>query len=260
MLFRSCYKNSVVKAPCDEIVFKVTGSGKATDPFTKNYTTVSKLKVNGWLVLWPALQSATDTACCYPYYSLYFSAKIGKYTENLIIAGADAEAVDAWSVFGKKLDAAEASISGDAKKSKKFKLESQLGFSGNWLTATGYSSGALLYADDIGAEGDDQPAIAFFAEAFGKATWKTSVTPGCQKCDKPTLDGFEVTPGTYSGWFAGVYEELLDAECLNCDCGFAIFGGTWKAKYQTKVATWQAAVANIFGAGVAAAMQSEGIE
>jgi hypothetical protein len=259
----NCYKASVVNSPCDEIVFKVTGSGKATDPFTKNYTTVSKLKVNGWLVLWPALQNPTDTDCCYPYYSLYFNAKIGKYAEDIIIAGADAEAVDAWSVFGKKLDDAEtytlASAAREQKKDKKFSLESQLGISGNWTTDNGYSAGTLVYADDVAAA-DSQPAIAFFATAFGKATWKVSNQAGCNKCDKPTYEGFEITPGSYSGWFAGVYEELLDAECLNCTCGFALFGGTWKAKYQTKVATWQAAVSNLFGAGVVADMLDEGIE
>lgn len=244
------------KAACPEIVFKVTGSGKALDPVTKDYTTVSKLKVDGYLVLFPD-DSDGDGICCYPTYSLYVSARIGKNTTDLVFAGAGAEEVDAWTVFGKKLASAEGGISSSKSKSKKYKLESQLGISGNWTTKNGYSNGQLLYADDL--DGNSVPAIAFFATSFGKVTWKNSQSV-CN-CVKNT-DNSQITPGNYSGWFAGVYEFAnIDEECLTCNCtDIGLFGGTWKAKYVSKITSWKVAAASVFGAGVASKMAAEEIE
>lgn len=267
---------------CPDVVFKVTGSGKALDTVSKNYTTVSKLKVNGWLVLFPAdyglyTTGVADGSCCYPTYSLYVAATVGKNTTGYIFAGADTELVDAWTIFGKKLGDAELytweSAGLDHKSSKKFKLESQLGISadalGQYNDADGNSyggksasayAGQLLYADDIDA--NEQPGLSFIATAFGNATWKVNNQKGCDKCDKPTYEGYEITPGSYSGWFAGFsYEPGIDEECMTCTCtDIAVFGGTWKAKYQTKIASWQAAAANLFGAGVAAQMDKNDIE
>lgn len=242
---------------CPEVVFKVTGSGKALDPVSKAYTTVSKLKVDGYLVLFPDDQDG-DGVCCYPTYSLYITAKIGKNKTDLIFAGAGAEEVDAWTVFGKKLEAVEGGVTDKGKsKTKKYKLESQLGISANYTTKNGYSAGTLVYADDLTAA-NAAPAIAFFATAFGKATWKNSITY-CDKCTK-TGDDSEVTPGNYSGWFAGVYESQgIDELCLTCQCSdMGLFGGTWKAKYQAKITSWQVAATRQFGAGVAKQMGEEG--
>jgi hypothetical protein len=242
---------------CGDVVFKVTGSGKALDPVSKEYTTVSKLKVDGYLVLFPD-DSDNDGICCYPTYSLYVTAKIAKNKVGLIFAGAGAEAVDAWTVFGKKLAAAEGGIDSDKSKKKKYKLESQLGVSANYTTANGYSAGTLVYADDVEAQ-NSVPAIAFFATSFGKATWMNAQKV-CD-CVKKSEDS-EITPGNYSGWFAGVYEFAgIDEECLTCTCtDLGLFGGTWKAKYQSKIKSWKTAVSYQFGAGVVNKMVAEGIE
>jgi hypothetical protein len=255
------------KPGCDQVVFKVTGSGKALDPVTKDYLSVGKLKVNGWLVMFPAeyVDPATQIAtgdCCYPTYSLYVSAKVGKNTTNLIFAGADTEPIDAWSVFGAKLSDAETSIAtlDEKSKSKKFKLDSQLGISADYVG--GNASGTLVYAEDIAAN-DGEPYVTFIATAFGKATWNTKFKAACQKCDKPSYEGYDLTFGTYSGWFAGFYlaQDGLDEECLTCACtDLGLFGGTWKAKYQTKISTWEAAAADLFGAKALADLREEGIE
>ena len=269
----NCVKS--VSSGCPDVVFKVTGSGKALDTASKNYTTVSKLKVNGWLVLFPT--DLGGGSCCYPTYSLYVNATIGKNTTGLIFAGAGVESVDAWTLFGKKLDDAELytweSAGLEKKKSKKFKLESQLGISadaiGQYNDAAGNSyggksasayAGTLLYADDVAA--NEQPGVSFIATAFGNAAWQVNNQKGCSKCDKPTYEGYEITPGSYSGWFAGFYYEPgIDEECMTCTCSdVAVFGGTWKAKYQTKVASWQAAAANLFGTGTAAQMAANDID
>jgi len=252
---------------CDQVVFKVTGSGKALDTVSKDYPTVGKLKVNGWLVMFPEkyVDPVTGIAsddCCYPWYSLYLSARVGKNTTGLIFAGAGAEATDAWTVFGAKLADAEESVIGvtEKSKSKKFKLDSQLGISADYVG--GNASGTLVYADDV-AQINGAPLVTFIATAFGKATWATKFKAACQKCDKPTYEGYELTFGTYSGWFAGFYvdQDGIDEECLTCACtDLGVFGGTWKAKYQTKVTTWQAAAADLFGAKVVPAMVDEVIE
>lgn len=271
---------------CPDVVFKVTGSGKALDTVSKNYTTVSKLKVNGWLVMFPAdyglyTTGVADDNCCYPTYSLYVNATIGKNTTGLIFAGKDAELVDAWTIFGKKLADAELytleSAGLEKKSSKKFKLESQLGISADALglyadadadgssyggkSSSGYA-GTLVYADDVLAASGNTPGVSFIATAFGNATWAVNNQKGCSKCDKPTYEGYEITPGSYSGWFAGFYfEPGINEECMTCTCtDVAVFGGTWKAKYQTKIASWQAAAANLFGAGTAATMAANGID
>jgi hypothetical protein len=251
----NCHYNP--ESGCPEKIFKVTGSGKAIDRESKNYTTVSKLKINGWLVLFPnsdevvkLADGTTQTNCCWDTYSLYVNAKVGKKTTGLIFAGAGNEPVNAWTVFGKKLDSFY-----NAEKGKKFKLESQLGISADYTTNGGQSSGTLVYADDLA--GNVTPGIAFIASAFGKMTYRTTTTSSCNSCNKTTktVTGFEFTPGSYSGWFAGMYDGETNEDCLTCICtDLNLFGGTWKAKYQTKVGTWEAAARDIFGAKVAAEM------
>jgi hypothetical protein len=251
----NCTYNAKITT-CPDVVFKVTGSGKALDPFTKEYTTVSKLKVDGYLVLFPD-DSDGDGLCCYPTYSLYVTAKIGKSKTDLVFAGAGVEYVDAWTVFGKKLAAAEGGIDSDKSKKKKYKLESQLGISADYVG--GNNGGVLYYADDLDQNGATQPLVSFFATSFGKATWMNAQKVcDCVKKDESS----EITPGNYSGWFAGVYQYLgIDEECLTCTCSdLGLFGGTWKAKYQSKIKSWRTAVSNQFGAGVASKMVALDIE
>jgi hypothetical protein len=254
----NCNYTGTAAGICPEVVFKVTGSGKALDPFNKTYTTVSKLKVDGYLVLFPNDDDG-DGICCYPTYSLYITAKIGKYERGIIFAGAGTENVDAWTVFGKKLNAMEDYTDNGKSRKKKYKLESQLGVSANYTSANQYSGGTILYVDDL--TGNTIPGIAFFATSFGKATWK-NWSVYCDKCTK-LRDGSEFTPGNYSGWFAGVYDaqDPIDEVCLTCTCTqLGLFGGTWKAKYQSKIKSWKTAAANQFGAGVASKMAAEEIE
>jgi hypothetical protein len=43
-----------IDADCPALVFKVTANGKATDAYSKDYTSVGKLKISkGALVMWP---------------------------------------------------------------------------------------------------------------------------------------------------------------------------------------------------------------
>ena len=234
------------------MIFKVTGSGKTATAEVKGYKTVSKLKISkGALVLWGS--GADEDACCYDQYSLYLNVKVGKLTYKLL---KPQEALDTWTIFGKNMDAAdELSWATDSKKSKKLGLESQIGISA--------VDGGDVVLDSVDETFDDN--LAFFATAFGKATFKYTGAKGdktgCTVCKPGT---YEVVPGSYSGWFAGLMTADGDELCLTCGCNdFDVFGGTWKAKYDKSMSTvngWKKAASYAFGASMAAAMAAEEVE
>ena len=52
------------------------------------------------------------------------------------------------------------------------------------------------------------------------------------------------TPKTYTGWFVGTYPCVNEEDCFLCDCTDTdVFGGTWKAVYQSKYTTHLEAMA-----------------
>jgi len=237
-----------VSKGCPQVIFKVTGSGKTATAAVKEYKTVSKIKISkGALVLWG--NGADDEACCYDQYSLYLNVKLGKLTYKILKPQA---ALDSWTIFGKNMDAADLY---DGSKNKKFSLESQLGLS--------HAAGDDAYLDSIDEDFDDE--FAFFASAFGKATYKFTAAKApknvCQTC---TVSSYDVVPGSYSGWFAGVMTADGDELCLTCGCNeLDVFGGTWKAKYDKSMSTvngWTKAASYAFGASMAAAMKAEEVE
>ena len=233
-----------VSATCPVVAFKVTASGKIAASVEKKddiYKTASKLQIKkGALVLLPTqLTGGSDPDCCYDLYSLYLQVKVGKET---IPVGIFSEEIDSWSIFGKNYSKAL-----DAEKSKKYKVESEIGLS--YINATsaqsGISSGAPNNGSDsvTGSAGLDIDLnltdFAFIATAFGKGTYAYSqgkTVNACGACQVGSAS-YEFTPGNYSGWFAGLIEEGDgDAGCLLCNCAnLDVFGGTWKAKYNK---TW----------------------
>jgi hypothetical protein len=233
-----------VSATCPVVAFKVTASGKTVSD-NGEYKKVSKLKVSkGALVLF---STSTDAeACCYDLYSLYLQVKVEKETWDLAILS---EPLLKWSIFGKNLDAAMS-----ASKSKKFSLDSDLGFN---------------YDDDTADEDlfDVIEGLVFEATAFGKAKYvyntKTTKKTDCVPCQTTTTD--DVVPGSYSGWFAGYMDKVSDNDaCMTCTCADVdLFGGTWKAKYQSKwsvASGWTEAANFVFGGVTTRAMIAEEIE
>jgi hypothetical protein len=236
-----------VEGVCPVVAFKVTGSGKTVTEAKEGYKKVAKLKINkGALVLFST--STTADNCCYDLYSLYLSVKVNKETWDLAILSQE---LLKWSIFGKNLDAAMS-----ASKSKKFKLESDLG---------------IDFDDDTNDDEDLYDVLeelVFTATGFGKAKYvystKTTKATDCKPCSTTTAD--DVIPGTYKGWFAGYMPKISDADaCMTCACAEAdLFGGTWTAKYQSKWSTsansWQEAASYVFGGSVTRAMVAAEIE
>jgi len=249
-----------IDADCPALVFKVTANGKATDAYSKDYTSVGKLKISkGALVMWPKdADNDTNTKgdCCYPMYSLYAEVKIGKETYNVLVPQTY---IDSWTLFGKKQDEVYEAILGNMTKSKTYKLDSQLGISIDATTVTG--SDTIYDADDI--TWTDTFPVAFVATAFGKGTVKVNYKKTCDKCTATPSEtkGYEIVPGNYSGWFAGLFEGTNDDLCFVCECtNLNVFGGTWKATYDKKTTTWQAAATRIFGSTVQRAMFEDEVE
>lgn len=241
-----------VSLDCPQIVFKVTASGKAiqwTDKEDYGYKSTASLKVSkGALVLF-GTPSGDD--CCYDAFSLYAQVKVGKSTKK--IAFLDQE-VKKWSIFGKNFDAAM-----NEEKSKKYTLESDFG---------------AYIEDDSSSDVEGYDVIEevnLLATAFGKATYnvKASTTKqvgkgACAVCT-PVEGSSKLTPGNYSGWFAGFEAKLSDDDaCMTCACiDIDVFGGTWKAKYQkswSKANGWKSAASYVFGSSVLADMVEEGVE
>ena len=241
----------IIKSTCPELVFKVTANGKATDAYSKDYTSIGKLKISkGALVMW-----ASDLGgdCCYPMYSLYAEVKIGKATYNVLVPQTP---IDSWTLFGKNQDEVYDAILGNADKSKTYKLDSQLGIS--------------AAVDEIIDVDEDPETLtetfadaAFVATAFGKGTVKVNYKKAtCNSCGStPSSQSYVITPGNYSGWFAGFFQGTNDDLCFVCECtDINVFGGTWKATYDKKVTTWQAAASRVFGSAILRAMADEEVE
>ena len=260
---------------CDDIVFKVTANGKvaAVKDSKKygSYLTASKLKVKkGALVLF---NTSNGSGCCYGAYSLYAEAKVNGETYPVGVFG---EALDSWSIFGKGYNQALM-----AEKSKKYKVESELGISyENSTGSTDWTLDGLQGSPSLGLWNTDEledthplspnngaARFAFMATAFGKGTYafdKGKSTNNCGVCI-PGANTYEFTPSCYNGWFAGFVTNMDgDFGCLLCECAFIdVFGGTWKAKYDKSMTGkngWESAARWVFGAAVLADMKVEGIE
>ena len=266
---------------CPVVAFKVTGSGKIAAPVEKKddiYKTASKLQIRrGALVLFGSNQASgvdkdgnlytvdIGEVCCYENYSLYLQVRVNKETYPV---GIFFQPIDSWSIFGKGYTKAL-----DADKSKKYKLESELGLSyavaGNSLSGLNSSGSLGNGGDTITSAGDpgltDNMGLndfAFIASAFGKGTWKytSEKTSACNVCT--VTSEYEFTPGIYSGWFAGFISDLGgDFDCFLCSCAdLDVFGGTWKAKFDkswSKTAEgWQKAASYVFGASTVAEMKA----
>ena len=198
-----------------EVVFKVTGSGKAV--VTKDdYKEVGTLKIKkGSLALVGDLCELTGV-CCFNSGVLVATVKAGKKTfavESLVTP-------DVWSVFGKNLDKIR---TGDVKAGKTYKLDSALFIS----SAAG---------DTIITDGDadvDESSIEYYASAFG--TVNVKISKGTSGTCNPTAPCDPTyTPKTYNGWFVGKYACIGDEDCFLCDCADTdVFGGTWKASFQS---------------------------
>jgi hypothetical protein len=258
---------------CPVVAFKVTANGKIAAPAAAgDYKTATKLSVKkGALVVFPTTIGKNpytqEDECCYDNYSLYLKVKIGKMDE--VPVGVFFEQLDSWSIFGKNYNKLV-----DAEKAKKSSVESEIGLSyantQNGVQGTGV--GVDTVTDSTGTEadlGEGLADFAFIATAFGKGTYgyvfKQNKPNACKPCEV-TANYYEFTPGSYSGWFAGLVTDFGgDYGCLMCNCAdIDVFGGTWKAKYDknwSKTSNgWYSAASYVFGAGVAADMAKNDVE
>lgn len=259
----NCHPRS---ATCPVVAFKVTANGKIAAPVESKddvYKATSKLQIKkGALVLFPV--DLGNDECCYETYSLYLQVKVNKETTPV---GVFFENIDSWSIYGKNYNK-----SLDAEKSKKFKIESELGLSyaqNNSGFGSGIASGGGS-GDTVTGVGLDEDLglddFAFIATAFGKGVYAYSYKEksACNVC--AVTENYEFTPSNYSGWFAGLISDLGgDYGCLLCNCNdLDVFGGTWKAKYDKtwskKADGWEKAAAYVFGAGTVADMKENEIE
>lgn len=256
---------------CPVVAFKVTASGKIAAPVEKKdnvYKTTSKLSIKkGALVLFPeqVVGGAADD-CCYSAYSFYLQVKINKETYPV---GVFYEAIDSWSIYGKNYNK-----SLEAEKSKKYKVESELGlaYANTSSASTGMASPAA--GNDTVVSGGPLADLdlgladfAFIATAFGKGTYAYTFKESKSACSACTVtENYEFTPGNYSGWFAGLVSDFGgDYGCLMCMCAdLDVFGGTWKAKYDKSWSKnaegWEKAASYVFGAGAVADMIDADIE
>ena len=238
------------EAACPLMVFKVTASGKTVQEATKkdyDYKTVKTLKVTkGALVFKYDEECAEAGLCCYPAADLYANVKVGSKTAKLAVADV---VVAKWSVFGQNIGKALAYRT-QIKAGKSVKLESDL-----FLQTEGAFDEPATEVVYVVGEDEVEDTIDFAASAFGGFTVKvvnskTKVSSGY--CDVETNEGAcyaTWTPGTYNGWFVG-QRELLggDSACFNCECGtYDVFGGTFKAVYDSKKTTDEAAQKYVFG-------------
>lgn len=212
-----------IEAPCPVMVFKLTASGKATvDMGDGAYKTVKNLKISkGALALLPNEDCADEGLCCYDTANVYATLKLGSETVYL---GLNELEINKWSVFGKNFEKAKNYLT-MIKPGKSVKLESDLFISG----------------EDVDTL-DGEDTVSLWAAAFGEFTLKVSKAKGTSGyCVNDSDAGCDPiwTPKTYNGWFVG-YRNLVNDwySCFNCECGeWDIFGGTWKAVYQSKLAS-----------------------
>ena len=217
--------SSDLSQDCDTIVFKVTGSGKAIVD-KGDYKVVDTLKIKKGALALEGTLCETTGVCCYDDGYFYATVKAGKKTFAMM---APVE-LAVWSVFGKDLEKTRNYLT-DIKPGKKVTLDSAMFV---------VSSEAEVDEDsDV-----DLSEFAFWASAFGKVEMKVSAIKegkgycvnGSEGCD-PIY-----TPKTYNGWFVGTYPCVNEEDCFLCDCTDTdVFGGTWKAVYQSKATSqWDA--------------------
>lgn len=215
---------------CPDMVFKLTGSGKAVQDVKGEYKTVKALKISkGALVMAPSDSMIDCGICCYDTASIYALVKVGSAKHYIAI---EEVPVAKWSIFGKNVEKVSNFLT-EMKKGSKVDLESDL-----YLAA---DDSEIFFGDD-----DDSfvSAVTFRASAFGNMTAKNlkGKESSGNYCVKPPVEEcvLEFTPKSYSGWFAGNYDTLVNEGqlCFNCECGeYDIFGGTWKAVFQNKTLT-----------------------
>lgn len=228
---------------CDPMVFKLTASGKTVQTVEakdSTYKSVTTLKISkGAIAFIGELNECLDGACCYATADIFAQVKIGKKTTKIAIEEIE---VGKWSVFGKNTEKVINYLA-EMKKGSSLALESDL-----FLSAE--DAEVLVDAADEDAEA---PTISFWASAFGSMTAKNSKGKKASDayCDRPDEEScvLSFTPKSYSGWFVGK-RDLVEGDqlCFNCECGeFDIFGGTWKAVFQPKANTVEAAQKLAFG-------------
>jgi len=214
---------TVDPSDCDTIVFKVTGSGKCVID-KGDYKTVGSLKIKKGALALEGEICETTGYCCYDEGTFFATIKAGKKTFGMAVP----VELGVWSVFGKSLEKSRNYLT-SIKPGKKVTLESAL-----------YLVGAEVEVDE---DGDvDLGEFALVAAAFGKVDMKvTALKKGSTAyCEKGSDSGCDpvYTPKTYNGWFVGTYPCVGEEDCFLCDCTDTdIFGGTWKAVYQSKVTT-----------------------
>ena len=197
-----------------EVVFKVTGSGKAVVS-KDEYKEVGTLKIKkGALALTGTLCEDTGI-CCFDSGVLEATIKAGKKTFEIV----SEVTPDVWSVFGKNLDKIR---SGDVKPGKTYKLDSAL-----FISSVG---GTMIVDGDADVEED---TISYYASAFGTVSVK--ISKGTSGTCNPTAPCDPTyTPKSYSGWFVGLYACIGEEDCFLCDCADTdVFGGTWKATFKS---------------------------
>ena len=197
-----------------EVVFKVTGSGKAVVSKTE-YKEVGTLKISKGVLALTGTLCADTGICCFDSGVLEATVKAGKKSfeiESLVAPGV-------WSVFGKNLDKIRM---GDVKPGKSYKLDSALFISSG--------AGDTIIDGDADVEED---TIEYYASAFGKVNIK--IAKGTSGTCNPTAPcDPEYTPKSYSGWFVGLYACIGEEDCFLCDCSDTdVFGGTWKATFKS---------------------------
>ena len=211
------------ESPCPVLVFKLTANGKATvDMNDGAYKTVKTLKIQkGALALLPNEDCAAEGLCCYDTATLYATLKLGSETVYL---GLEDLEIGKWSVFGKNFEKAKNYLT-MIKPGKSVTLESDL----------------FILGEDVDTL-DGEDTVSLWAAAFGEFTLKVSKAgkAGGYCVEDPEKGCDPIwTPKTYNGWFVG-YRGLVNDmySCFNCDCGeYDIFGGTWKAVYQSKLSS-----------------------
>ena len=190
------------------------------------------------------------TECCFApgYATLVLKVKVAG--QNTVVAF-DQLGLTKLSFFGKKWEKVTDALAGMGNAGKYYGVESDLGF----LTGT-RADGAINGEYLVYFDGEEEPIEAFKGDSaaeidepifiysgFGKA--KIGLTKKGTKggnCNLTTTGcDPEVIFKKYKGWFAGYYPTVSDVSDLDftCEsgCDYAIFGGTWTAKYNKKYTT-----------------------
>lgn len=190
-------------------VFTVKFSGKTANEDTKTieYKLVKKVSAKGYLTLGE-------------YVTEELAVKVGSDKYDVVLEDGE---VTKFTVFGKKLEY----VTDDylKKPGKTTKLQADLG---------------------VKFEGATDYDINLNQVAFGtvKAYITKEVTKSSKCGDDETTAGCELvmTPACFSGWFTGDFQTCLDEIAFENDCNefdadaaTALVGGTWSAKYSTKL-------------------------